>query len=111
MEEKILSRRSRRVVNRASTILRMAAWVVGRTDTWLGRFYRRKKAHLGAPKAITATARKMACVVYHMLKYREEYVPLDIMVYEAKAAEHRMRRLRRDAEAMGLELVKKEHVA
>src|SRR5262249_38977434 len=62
----VLSRHSRRVVNRASTLLRMAALVVGRTDSWLGRFYRRKKAHLGAPKAITATARKLACVIYHM---------------------------------------------
>ncbi len=108
---RILSRRSRRVVNRASTILRMAALVVGRTDSWLGRFYRRKKAHLGAPKAITATARKLACVIYHMLKYRDEFVPLDVMVYETKAAEHRLRKLRRDAQAMGLELVKKEHAA
>ena len=56
---KVLSRRTRRVVNRASVILRVAALAVGRTDSWLGRFYRRKKAHLGAPKAITATARKI----------------------------------------------------
>jgi hypothetical protein len=108
---KILSRRSRRVVNRASIALRMAAMVVGRTDSWLGRFYRRKKAHMGGPKANTATARKLACVIYHMLKYREEFVPLDVVVYEANAAEHRLRRLRREAEKLGLELVKKEHVA
>jgi hypothetical protein len=108
---KVLSRRTRRVTNRASTVLRMAAMVVGRTDSWLGRFYRRKKAQLGSPKAITATARKLACVIYHMLKYREEYVPVDIALYEFKAAEQRLRRLRRDAESMGLELVEKANVA
>ncbi|HEY2952638.1 MAG TPA: transposase, partial [Verrucomicrobiae bacterium] len=98
---RVLSRRTRKVVNRASVILRVAVLAIGRTDTWLGRFYRRKKAHLGAPKAITATARKLACVVYHLLKYREEYVPLDVAVYELKAAEAHQRRLRRDAAELG----------
>lgn len=78
---RVLSRRTRKVVNRASVILRMAVLAIGRTDTWLGRFYRRKKPHLGAPKAITATARKLACVVYHLLKYQENYVPLDVAIY------------------------------
>jgi len=108
---KVLSRRTRKVVNRASTILRVAALAVGRTDSWLGRFYRRKRAHLGAPKAITATARKLACIIYHMLKYQEDFVPLDIMVYELKAAEARQRRLRREAEELGFELVQRKEVA
>ena len=102
---KVLSRRTRKVVSRASAILRMAAMVTGRTDTWLGRFYRRKKAQLGAPKATTATARKLACVIYHLLKYQEDYIPLDIAVYELKAAEARRRRLKREAAEMGMELV------
>jgi len=74
---KVLSRRTRHVVNRAAVVLRVAAMSVGRSDSWLGRFYRRKKAHLGGPKAITATARKMACIIYHMLKYQDAYVPID----------------------------------
>ena len=106
-----MRRRTRKVVNRASVILRLAALAVGKTDTWLGRFYRRKRAHLGAPKAITATARKLACVVYHLLKYQEDYVPLDIAVYELKAAEARQRRLRREAQEMGFELVELKQVA
>ena len=62
---KVLSRRTRKVNNRASTILRLAAWAAGKTDTWLGRFYRRISARRGAPKAITAMARKLACIIYH----------------------------------------------
>jgi len=108
---KVLSRRTRRVVNRASVILRVAALAVGRSDSWLGRFYRRKKAHLGAPKAITATARKLACVIYHMLKYQENYVPLDVAIWELKAGEQRQRRLRREAEALGFELIQKQTTA
>jgi transposase len=108
---KVLSRRTRKVVNRASVILRVAVLAIGRTDSWLGRFYRRKKAHRGAPKAITATARKLACVVYHLLKYQEDYVPLDVAVYELKAAEQRMKRLRREAQELGWELVEMKQAA
>jgi transposase len=107
----VLSRRSRKVVNRASITLRVAVLAIGRTDTWLGRFYRRKKAHLGAPKAITATARKLACVVYHLLKYQEDYVPLDVAIYDLKAAEARRRRIRREAEELGFEIIEKKKVA
>jgi hypothetical protein len=57
------------VNNRASTILRLAAVAVGKTDSWLGHFYRRIRARRGRPKAVTATARKLACIVYHMIKY------------------------------------------
>jgi transposase len=108
---KVLSRRTRKVVNRASVILRVAVLAIGRTETWLGRFYRRKKAHLGAPKAITATARKLAGVIYHLLKYQEEYLPLNVVLYELKAKEQRMKRLRREAEQMGWELVERKQVA
>ncbi len=77
---KVLSRRTRKVNSRASTILRLAAWAAGKTDSWLGRFYRRVKARRGAPKAITATARKLACIIYHMMKYGEEFVWADMLL-------------------------------
>jgi hypothetical protein len=89
----------------------MAALAAGQTDTWIGRFYRRKRAHLGAPKAITATAHKIACVVYHMLKYQEEFIPLDVAVYELKAQARRMRNLRKQAEELGYELIEKQEAA
>lgn len=108
---KVLSRRSRRVVNRAAVLLRVVAVAVGRSDTWLGRFHRRKKAHLGAPKAVTATARKLACIVYHLLKYQDEFVPINEAAYEAKAQAHRLARLRREAKQLGLELVQLDKAA
>jgi transposase len=103
---KVLSRRTRRVVNRAAVLLRVVAVAVGRSDTWLGRFHRRKKAHLGAPKAVTATARKLACIIYHVLKYQDPYIPINEVAYEAKAREHRLKRLHREAEQLGLKVVK-----
>jgi hypothetical protein len=108
---KVLNRRTRHVVNRAAILLRVAAMAVGRSDSWLGRFYRRKKAHLGAPKAITATARKLACIIYHLLKYKDGYVPIDETAYETKAREQRLRSLRRQAQELGMEVVEKEVVA
>lgn len=108
---KPLSRRTRHVVNRASVLLRLGALAAGKTDTWIGRFYRRKKAHLGAPKAITATAHKLACVIYHMLKYQEDFRPLDLAVYELKAQERRMRHLRKQVEELGYELIEKQQAA
>ena len=108
---KTLSRRTRHVVNRASILLRLAALAAGQTDTWLGRFYRRKRSHLGAPKAITATAHKLACVIYHMLKYQEEFLPLDVAIYDIKAQEHRMRHLRKQAEELGFDLVERKEAA
>jgi len=108
---KVLSRRTRHVVNRAAILLRVAAMAVGRSDSWLGRFYRRKKAHLGAPKAITATARKMACIIYHMLKYQDAYVQIDENAYETKAREQRLRALRRHAQELGMEVVEREAAA
>jgi transposase len=108
---KVLSRRTRKVNNRAATILRLAACAAGKTDTWIGRFYRRVKARRGAPKAITATARKLACVIYHLLKYQEEFVLLNTELYEARAKMHRLSRLRKEAKALGCELVEHQAVA
>ena len=108
---KVLSRRTRKVNNGAATILRLAAWAAGRTDTWIGRFYRRIKAKRGAPKAVTATARKLACVIYHLLKYQQEFVLLNTEVYEAKARTQRLSRLKKKAQAMGFELLELQEVA
>ncbi len=108
---KVLSRCTRKVNNRASTILRLAAVAVGRTDTWLGQFYRRVRARRGGPKAVTATARKLACIVYHMMKYGDEFSWPDLQAYEAKAKGHRLRRLRKEAESFGFELKELEQVA
>lgn len=108
---KVLSRRTLKVNNRAATLLRMAAVAAGRTDTWIGLFYRRMKARKGGPKAVTATARKLACIVYHMLKYRQEFVALDMGKYEAHAKAHRVRYLKREAKKLGFELLETEAAA
>lgn len=108
---KVLSSRTRRVVNRAATALRLAAQSLGRTETCLGIFYRRKKAHLDAAKATTATARKLACIVYQMLKHRQEYRAPDPVAYQLKLDRRRLTNLRKQAASLGYQLVQQQPIA
>src|SRR4029450_9716883 len=63
--------------------LRMAAQAGDHAQNVLGAFYRRIQARAGAPKAIVATAHKLAERVYRLLRYGEEYVRQDVTAYEA----------------------------
>ena len=63
---------------------RLAANALHRSDSALGAFLRRKKAHLGAPKAITATAHKLARIIYSMLRYGQQYVDAGAEYYESQ---------------------------
>jgi transposase len=103
--QRVLSSRTRRVSNRAATILRLAAMMLGKTDTPLGAFYRRKRAQLGAPKAITATARKLACLIYRLIKAGQGYQEGDARTYELKYKDQILRSLRKRAAGFGFELV------
>ncbi len=108
---RLLSNRSRKVVNRAATALRMAAVAAGQTNPPLGGFYRRQAAQLGKPKAITATARKLACLVYEMVQNREEYRASDASAYQKRYDEHRLKAFRKRAREMGYELVELQKAA
>jgi transposase len=103
--ERVLSARTRKVNNRAATTLRLAAMLLGKTDTPLGAFYRRKRAQLGAPKAITATARKLACLIYRLIKAGQTYQEVDVRTYELKYKDQIVRALRKRAAGFGFELV------
>jgi len=70
----VLARGTRRLVNRAATALRMAAVTLLRSRTYLGAQYRRLRTKLGAPKAITAMAHRLARLVCRMLKYSQQYI-------------------------------------
>lgn len=102
---KILKSRTKKTTNRANTALRMAALSAGRSQSALGGFYRRMRAKHGAPKAITATAHKIARTVYHMLKYRDQYLDPGQDYYEQKYRERIIKNLQRKAKELGLQLV------
>ena len=83
---KVHSRGVRRGTNRVGLALRIAVQGCHHAKNALGAFYRRIQARAGAPKAIVATARKLAERVYRLLRYGEEYVRQDVEAYEAYRA-------------------------
>ena len=99
------------MVNRVAVLLRLAALAVGRTDTCLGIFYRRLKARHGAPKAMTATARKLAVLIYHLVTHQEAYQEPDRQHYDERVHKNKVIRLMRQAKALGFGLVPLEHAA
>jgi transposase len=70
---KVLSAHTRTVKSRAAYALRMAAYSAGRSYSALGDYFRRMRARLGTPKAITATAHKLARIIYHLLTTAAAY--------------------------------------
>src|SRR6202521_2101878 len=101
---KVLSKGTRHVVNRAATALRIAATTLLRSRTYLGAQYRRLRTKLGAPKAITAMAHKLARLVYRMLKYGQGYVDKGMEHYEAKYRQDQIKWLAKSAAALNLQL-------
>jgi transposase len=102
---KIRSRRVRPGANRAARALRLAAQGCHHAHHALGAFYRRIQARAGGPKAVLATARKLAERVYRLLKYGEEYVRQGMEAYEAQYRARLVSGLARKARELGLELV------
>jgi transposase len=105
---KIRSRRVRRGANRAARALRMAAQGCHHAKNALGAFYRRIQARAGGPKAVLATARKLAERIYRLLKYGEEYVRQGIDQYEAHYRARLVQGLARKARELGFALVPQE---
>jgi hypothetical protein len=92
---KVLKRGTRNVVNRAADALRLAAQNLLHSKSALGANYRRLRARLGAPKAITAMAHKLARLVYRMLKFGQQYVDKGMEHYEARFGQQRLQWLQR----------------
>lgn len=103
---KVLSRRTKSCANRAATALRLAAAGLHHSQSALGAFFRRMKARLGAPKAITATAHKLARLIYTMRKHGTAYVRRGMEEYEQQYRDRVVKQMTRRAQALGYTLVK-----
>jgi hypothetical protein len=102
--DKVLARGTRHVVNRAATSLRLGASTLLRSQTYLGAQYRRLRSKLGAPKAITAMAHRLARLVYRMLKYGQQYVDKGAEYYEQRNRQKQIEFLRKKAAQLGLQV-------
>lgn len=89
---KIYSIKTRDVKSRVAEALRLAAQSLWQAQNYFGDLYRRWKARLGSPKAITAMAHKLARVLWHLLKFKQ---PFDAAVFAKKEEMMRRRKLAR----------------
>jgi transposase len=102
---KVLGSKSKPSANRAAAALRLAAASLSRSRSALGAYLRRMSARLGKPQAVTATAHKLARLVYSMLKHGTEYVDVGQDYYERRHRERVVQNLTRRAKELGLVLV------
>ena len=102
---KIIKRGTRKNTNPANRAFRMAAQAVSNSKSALGAYYRRMRAKFGPPKAITATAHKIARIVYAMLKHKQAYIDPGVEAYEQQQKDKQLKHLKKKAQKLGFELV------
>jgi hypothetical protein len=96
---------TRKVKCRAATCLRMAAQSFHHSKTALGDFYRRMRAKLGAPKAITAAAHKLARIIFHLVTTGQEFDESRFAADQLRYLKRQEAKLRAKVRALGFRLV------
>lgn len=102
----ISSKLMRKQPNPASRAFRAAANGVQNSDNWLGDYFRRKKASDGHKYAVTATANKIATIFYKMVRYKEEFKPVDVELYRQKYKQVKIAFLKRKLAQLELDTEK-----
>lgn len=103
---KVKSSRTRVGKNRAAGALRLAAWGLVRSKSYLGAYVRRQRSRLGAPKAVTAAAHKLARIVYNLMRYGAAYVRQEEAAYAEQVRTRVERSFHRRARELGYEVTK-----
>jgi transposase len=102
---KILSSRTRPGVNRFAQALKMAAMSLWHSQSYLGSYFRRMRSKHGSPKAITATAHKLARIIYSLVKTGKQF---DESIFNTQEEAHQkqvLRNLENKAKSLGFQLV------
>src|SRR5947208_15243975 len=95
------SRQTGKCKNRAAGALRLAGWRLMRSHSYLGAYLRRQRARLGAPKAITATAHKLARIIYNLMRYGLAYTKQTEEAYAEQVRQRLEKQLQRRAKELG----------
>jgi transposase len=106
----VLSSRTRPTKNRAALALRMGAQGLHRSQSYLGDYFRRMRARMGTPKAMTAAAHKLARLIYHIVTTQQEYDSTVFQELERRTLDRKRSRLYAQAKELGLRLVPTEVV-
>jgi transposase len=102
---KMLSCKTRKVKSRAALALRLGAHSLCRAKDYFGEFFRRMRARLGTPQATTATAHKMARIIYHVLRTKTPYNETVFYECDEQVRRRAETRLRKKAAEMGFQLI------
>ena len=102
---KVIKSRTKKTQNRAAAALRMAAQSLSRSKSTLGAYHRRMRAKLGGPEAVTATAHKLARIIYAMLKHQTAYLDPGEEYYHEQTRHRAIKHLKRKAKDLGFQLV------
>jgi transposase len=102
---KVLKQGVLKVKNRVATALRTAANTLLHSDSYLGARFRSLRTRRGAPKAIKAMARYLACLIYRMFIHGQEWVDRGAREFENKRAQRELYALQRKAAAQGFKLI------
>ena len=110
--KKVPSKSKASTCTRVATALRMAALTLRNSKTALGAFYRRVAWRKGASVAVFATARKLAQLIYRLVRYGQAYVDTGLEAYEARFNQRRLNFYTKTLNAMGynVEPLEKEKV-
>ena len=101
----VKSSQTRKGKNRAAGALRLAAWALIRSHSYLGAYLRRQRSRLGAPKAITATAHKLARIIYNLMRFGLEYTRREEAAYAEQVRQRLEKQLHRRAKELGFAVV------
>ena len=103
--DKVLSSHTRKVASRAAHVFRMAAQSLWHSRSYLGDYYRKMRARLGPTAANTATAHKLARIFYHLVTTGQAYDESVFAKDQERQLLRREQRLRKEAIALGYQLV------
>ena len=98
---KVPSKSKASTCTRVTTALRMAAVTLRRSQTALGAFYRRISWRKGASVAVFATARKLAQLIYRLVRYGQAYSDSGSQAYESRFTQRRIKYYTKALETMG----------
>ncbi len=104
---KVLRSKTAKNKSRVAYALRMAAQALLDSQSALGDEFRRLRVRLAMPKAITAMARRLGCIIYHLITRRVAFDPAVLLRQQERYQQRRQKRLRREAEQMGFYLLPK----
>ena len=92
---------------RVAAALRMAALSLRNSATALGAYYRKIARRIGGDIAVFATARKLATLIYRLLRWGQPYVDEGADSFEMRYRENQIKSLQVKAKQLGYELAQK----